>query len=87
MLLLAKTAMAMMLGFVFAIGVGYFLIPLLRKFNFGQNVSLTIGERHLKKNGTPTMGGLIFIIPVIVSIILLWIRGSITMNSNLIIHY
>lgn len=85
MLLLAKTAMAMMLGFVFAIGVGYFLIPLLRKFNFGQNVSLTIGERHLKKNGTPTMGGLIFIIPVIVSIILLWLRGSITMNSNLII--
>lgn len=85
MLLLAKTAMAMMLGFVFAIGVGYILIPLLRKFNFGQNVSHTIGERHLKKNGTPTMGGLIFIIPVIVSIILLWIRGSITMNSNLII--
>jgi len=85
MLLLAKTAMAMMLGFVFAIGVGYFLIPLLRKFNFGQNVSLTIGERHLKKNGTPTMGGLIFIIPVIVSIVLLWIRGSITMNPNLII--
>lgn len=85
MLLLAKTAMAMMLGFVFAIGVGYFLIPLLRKFNFGQNVSLTIGERHLKKNGTPTMGGLIFIIPVVVSIILLWIRGSITMNPNLII--
>ena len=85
MLLLAKTAMAMMLGFVFAIGIGYFLIPLLRKFNFGQNVSLTIGERHLKKNGTPTMGGLIFIIPVIVSIILLWIRGSITMNPNLII--
>ena len=85
MLLLAKTAMAMMLGFVFAIGVGYFLIPLLRKFNFGQSVSLTIGERHLKKNGTPTMGGLIFIIPVIVSIILLWIRGSIVMNSNLII--
>ncbi len=85
MLLLAKTAMAMMLGFVFAIGFGWFLIPLLRKFHFGQNVSHTIGERHLKKNGTPTMGGLIFIVPVIISIILLWIRGSITMNSNLII--
>ena len=85
MLLLAKTAMAMMIGFVFSIGLGYVLIPILRKLNFGQNVSHTIGERHLKKNGTPTMGGLIFIIPVIVSIILLWIRGSITMNSNLII--
>ena len=85
MLLLAKTAMAMMLGFVFAIGVGYLLIPVLRKLKFGQNVSHTIGERHLKKNGTPTMGGFIFIIPTIISILLLWIRKSITMNSNLII--
>lgn len=85
MLLLAKTAMAMMLGFIFAIGIGYVLIPVLIKLKFGQNVSHTIGERHLKKNGTPTMGGLIFIIPTIISIVLLWIRGSITMNSNLII--
>ena len=85
MLLLAKTAMAMMLGFIFAIGFGWFLIPLLRKFHLGQNVSHTVGERHLKKNGTPTMGGLIFIVPTIISVLLLWIRGSITMNSNLII--
>lgn len=85
MLLLAKTAMAMMLGFIFAIGVGYLLIPVLRKLKFGQNVSHTIGERHLKKNGTPTMGGLIFIIPTILSILLLWFRNSITLNSNLII--
>ncbi len=85
MLLLAKSAMAMMLGFVFAIGLGYVLIPLLRKFHFGQHVSLTIGERHLKKNGTPTMGGFIFIIPVIVSLLFLWIRGSIEINANLII--
>ena len=85
MLLLAKTAMAMMLGFIFAMGLGYVLIPVLHKFKFGQNVSHTIGERHLKKNGTPTMGGLIFIIPTVICILLLWLRGSITMNSNLII--
>lgn len=85
MLLLAKTAMAMMLGFIFAIGIGYVLIPILRKLNFGQNVSHTIGERHLKKNGTPTMGGIIFIIPVITSLFLLWLRGSIEINSNIII--
>jgi len=85
MLLLAKTAMAMMLGFIFAISVGYFIIPALRRLKFGQNVSHTIGERHLKKNGTPTMGGVIFIIPTVLSILLLWLRGSITMNSNLMI--
>ena len=85
MSLLAKTAMAMMLGFIFAMGLGYVLIRILHKFKFGQNVSHTIGERHLKKNGTPTMGGLIFIVPTVICILLLWIRGSITMNSNLII--
>ena len=85
MLLLAKTAMALMLGFTFAIIVGYLLIPLLRKWRFGQNVSHTVGQRHIKKNGTPTMGGFIFIIPTIISIVLLWVRGSISMNSNLLI--
>ena len=63
MLILAKTAMAMMLGFIFGIVVGYLIIPILKKMKFGQNVSHAVGQRHIKKNGTPTMGGLIFIIP------------------------
>ena len=46
---------------------------------------MTLGERHLKKNGTPTIGGLIFIIPTIISLLLLWFRGSIEMTSNLMI--
>ena len=85
MLILAKAAMALMLGFVLSIITGVILIPLLRKLHFGQSVSLTLGERHLKKNDTPTIGGLIFIIPTIVSLLLLWFRGSIEMTSNLTI--
>lgn len=85
MLILAKAAMALMLGFILSIITGVVLIPLLRKLHFGQRVSLTLGERHLKKNGTPTIGGLIFIIPTIVSLLLLWFRRSITMTSNLMI--
>ena len=85
MLILAKAAMALMLGFVLSIITGFILIPLLRKLHCGQSVSLTLGERHLKKNGTPTIGGLIFIIPTIVSLLLLWFRGSIEMTSNLMI--
>ena len=77
MLILAKAAMALMLGFVLSIITGVILSPLLRKLHFGQSVSLTLGERHLKKNGTPTIGGLIFIIPTIISLLLLWFRGSI----------
>lgn len=85
MLMLAKTALAVMLGFILALGVGFILIPILRKFKFKQNVSQTIGERHLAKQGTPTIGGLIFIIPTIISLLLLYFRGSIEINSNLII--
>ena len=85
MLILAKAAMAMMLGFVLAIGCALIFIPLLRKFNFGQYISREINERHLKKEGTPTMGGIIFIFPLLISIILLYINDSISFSYNLII--
>ena len=68
MLILAKAAMALMLGFVCAIICGAILIPFLKKFHIGQSVSDTISERHKLKEGTPTMGGIIFIIPVILHI-------------------
>lgn len=85
MLILAKAALAMMLGFVISIVCGIVLIPFLRKLHIGQNVSKTIHERHLKKNGTPTMGGFIFIIAMIISLVLLYLNGSISISSNLTI--
>ncbi len=83
MLVLAKAAMAMMLGFILSIIAGMILIPILKRFRMGQNVSSTIGERHLKKNGTPTLGGLIFIIPTILTLFLLKFKGSIDISYNL----
>ncbi len=85
MLILAKAAMAIMLGFIISMIFGFFFVQFARKKKMGQNVSHTIGERHLKKNGTPTMGGFIFIVPVLLSLIMLYIKGSITLNHNLLI--
>lgn len=85
MLVLAKAAMAMMLGFILSIVAGLILIPLFKRIKAGQNVSTTIGERHMKKNGTPTLGGFIFIIPTIVTLILLKFKGSIDISYNLLI--
>ena len=85
MLILAKAAMALLLGFILAIITGVILIPILRRFHIGQYVSHYIGERHLKKEGTPTMGGFIFIIPTIVALILLYFNDSIEISYNLII--
>ena len=85
MLILAKSALVMMIGFIMSIVLGLVLIPILKSHKIGQKVSLKIGERHLSKDGTPTLGGLIFIIPTIVTMLLLWLRGSIEMSSNVII--
>ena len=85
MLILAKAAMALLLGFILAIITGVILIPILRRFHIGQYVSHYIGERHLKKEGTPTMGGLIFIVPTIVALVLLYFNQSIEISHNLII--
>ncbi len=85
MLILAKAAMSMMLGFILAIICGIIFIPLLRKKKIGQFVSNLIHERHKEKQGTPTMGGFIFIIPVLLSLVLLYIKGSIGLSYNLAI--
>ena len=85
MLILAKAAMAMMLGFILSLIAGFIILPILKKKNIGQYVSETINERHLKKAGTPTMGGFIFIIPVVLALLLLYFRKSVSISYNLII--
>ncbi len=85
MLILAKAAMALMLGFILSIATALIIIPLFRKIHLGQSVSKLISKRHLKKEGTPTMGGIIFIIPVIISLFLLYFNGSINISYNLVI--
>lgn len=51
--------------FVLALITGPILIPVLTRLKFGQTVRDDGPATHLKKMGTPTMGGLIFIIPMI----------------------
>lgn len=85
MLILAKAMMALMLGFVTAIICGLVIIPILKKFHIGQTINFMTPKNHMKKEGTPTMGGIIFIIPVLASLIVLHFTGSITFSYNLVI--
>lgn len=85
MLILAKSILGLMVSFFIAVFLGYFLLPVLRKLNFKQNVSKHITERHLKKEGTPTIGGLIFIIPTIITMVVLYFKGSLEITHSLII--
>ena len=85
MLILAKSILGLMLGFVLSLIAAAILIPILRKLKVGQSVSRLINKRHLKKEGTPTIGGLIFIIPTIIIMIILYLRKSIDLNANIVI--
>ncbi len=45
-------------------------IPLLKRLKFGQNIREDGPQAHLKKSGTPTMGGIIFVpVAIIVSLV------------------
>ncbi len=85
MLILAKSILGLMLGFVLSLIAAVILIPLLRKLKVGQSVSRLINERHLQKDGTPTIGGLIFIIPTLLIMLILYLRHSIDLNANIVI--
>mgnify|MGYP003308814449 CR=1 FL=1 len=71
MLVLAKAVMAIMLGFVFSVIFGYFALQWLRGQKVGQNVSKTLGKRHEVKQGTPTMGGVMFFFSLILGTLFL----------------
>ncbi|MGI6079401.1 MAG: phospho-N-acetylmuramoyl-pentapeptide-transferase [Candidatus Avilachnospira sp.] len=45
-------------------------IPMLRRMKFGQEVRDDGPEAHLKKQGTPTMGGIMFLISVTVTVLI-----------------
>lgn len=50
--------------------IGRFLIPILHKLKYGQTI-LDIGPSwHKKKQGTPTMGGIMFIIGIVVATVI-----------------
>lgn len=83
MLILAKAVLSMMIGFIIAVIAGAIAVPLLRKINVKQKVSSYLEKKHKEKDGTPTMGGLIFIIPTIITTVILLCMNKIEMSHNL----
>ena len=85
MIILTKVVLVMMISLILSIVTGIILIPLLKNLNASQRLSEYLEERHKNKKGTPTMGGLIFIIPVIVVMILMYLFGKIKFNTTIFI--
>lgn len=58
-------------AFIIAVVCGVILIPVLHRLKFGQEIREEGPKWHKSKSGTPTMGGFIFIIAIVVSIVLM----------------
>ena len=84
MLTLTKSLLALMIGFLLSTAFGLIAIPLLKKIKAGQRINIYV-ENHQRKSGTPTMGGLIFIIPTIITTIILLLTNKIEFSVNLLI--
>ncbi|NBD22799.1 phospho-N-acetylmuramoyl-pentapeptide-transferase [Paenibacillus glycinis] len=54
-------------SFMLAVLFGPLFIPLLRRLKFGQQIRTDGPQSHLKKTGTPTMGGIIILLAVLLA--------------------
>lgn len=85
MLILTKSIFAMMIGFLLAVCFGILFIPILKRKKVKQYESIYLRESHSKKSGTPTMGGIIFLLPTIITIFLLYYLKKIEFSYSLLI--
>ena len=56
--------LAVLVSFVLTAVVGRFLVPALRRWKAGQSIKTDGPTWHMSKQGTPTMGGIMFIIGI-----------------------
>ena len=84
MYILAKSILALMIGFIISVLLGLVLVPLLKKIKADQTTSRFV-KAHKSKSGTPTMGGLIFTLSTIFTIFALYFTDKLKISSNLII--
>ena len=78
-------AISAIIGFIFTAVIGYIFIPFLRKLHFGQTI-LEIGPKwHKSKQGTPIMGGLMFICGMLVAIVCGYILATVIPGNERLI--
>jgi len=66
-----RTAMASITAFLILLVLGPWFIARMRQFQIGQHIRQDGPQSHLKKAGTPTMGGLLIVASIVIST-LLW---------------
>ena len=62
-----QVVIPVLISFAVSVVLGPVIIPFLRKLKMGQTERVEGVQSHLKKAGTPTMGGIIFLIAAVVT--------------------
>ena len=65
-----RTAFASLTALMIALFIGPFVIQKLREFQIGQFIREDGPQSHLKKSGTPTMGGVLIVIAILLPTVL-----------------
>lgn len=65
-----QVVIPVLISFVISVALGPIIIPFLRKLKMGQTERVDGVQSHLKKAGTPTMGGIIFLLSAVVTSLL-----------------
>jgi len=68
--ILGRPLLALAVSLILTAVLGYFLIPFLRALKAGQSIKEIGPTWHMGKQGTPTMGGLMFIAAIFVTLLL-----------------
>ena len=78
----------LLISFVVTIVLALIIIPILKKINIGQIEREDGPKSHLKKQGTPTMGGIIFMLSIVIcttgSYLYYKLQGELDIARNLI---
>ena len=78
--ILLKILVAAVVAFVISAVIGKFLVPALRRWKAGQSNKEDGPTWHMSKQGTPTMGGLMFILATI--IVVLVVNGPAILSGD-----
>ena len=73
----------LIISFIVALILGIIIIPILKKLKVGQIERDDGPQSHLKKQGTPTMGGIIMIITMILSVTATYIYLNLNKQADL----
>ncbi len=67
---IATTITILAISFLISVILAPILIPILRRLKFGQSIREEGPKSHMKKAGTPTMGGIIFLLSIIATTVI-----------------